>query len=439
MSIKTLFLGLAICGILFALTGCSTEAEGTEHFLTGIVYDYYSAVGVQNATVTFGDTTVLTGVDGRFSISLGASGGLASGDFTIHKSGYYPYFYDNSSVDSSGDCEISYPLFRSSGYVDKTLSGHIYYHDGSTELSAGTSYSISIRNERGQEIDFESGGYPGPEGYSMLTQVQGQNCIIYVKIKNADNDCTHFCMALDNDLSVAAPEIDFVLGDPAEDVLITDLTVNADNFGASYYGAMAYFSQNRLLPVIRKESGFYPDLELDFSVSSSNTVDIVDLFPGSQLYMIQVGKSTATGHENQLMSTGLINTPTSSSSINLPALVENGPAEIPDQTTISYLAGTVRVDAVDLANLYIFVFVDEGTGLDICTVTSTENSISLPAWLRTMLAGKTVTIKAAVASQTNYMRIEKFNYMIMYGFYAMPGHIESGVSGSYEKVNVVIP
>jgi hypothetical protein len=426
-SICSLFL---LLGIILLISCPAPVSNPVTHYLTGTILDSKDGTPLAGVNIIYGATNTTTDANGNVSISLGTSGGVVTGDLSIYKTGYLARFLTNMKIDSSKDTDICYALtpLSTASYTKKTISGKIFNSDGVTEIANSTSYMIVIYAGNGQCVDGFVGVYSN--GYSGATYIKSSNCSI-----QCANGAGAGCFSYNIDLSVASPTANLTLQSLSSMTPVaTNITFTADqlnNAGAVFIntpfgGSMLY----------TKSGSTYSIAYFNFTSSTSVTVDLINPFPASQIILMQHSlKTFKTSYYKELISTSsYMAIPASSSTLAFPAIVDNGPDDIPNASSIAYTSGTLSITAVSNANYYNFSISQSG-GNSLASVFSQSNSVVLPTWLQTLLSGKTIDIYITIANYSDYFNLENFKYN-----QGVPNLKCAEISdSSFKKTGILIP
>jgi len=138
-------------------TSATTNAS---YSLSGTVRDTKTGAAVSGLTVDFATYTAGTGSDGSFTIDLGDGGGIVSGAFCVHGTGYSILYATPLSLDTSKDSQVSLLVSATSAYPTHSVTIKVF-DSNLAEIAAGTYVEYNILNR--------DGGYSGRFGVQYTT------------------------------------------------------------------------------------------------------------------------------------------------------------------------------------------------------------------------------------------------------------------------------
>jgi len=391
-----LFLGILL------LPGCSPavggddsgDGSGPERFLTGIVRDYVTGEPITGATVDLDDVSVVTGADGRYSLSLGTSTNTQTRSFSFGKAGYQAQCYTypmDCSTDIDMGMSMLYPQNFPTGYATKSLSGKIYR----IPEAGGDPEEIDYAQAHDPKviiINKEGGTNSGlldpvalemtvtASGYAVEVVTFGTDCTVILEIRSwvssGYRDTPLVVIKEHVDLSSPATVVDFT------EVAGSTVTVTGD--------ADAATNVNRVQCMLLLPVGRYILPTREFSGSNSLVYTVINPFN----YPVQWKQELFSATE---LSGFYItyNAWTASSamagSVTLPAIPH--PTGMDTGISISgitYSGGDLSVPAIAGANMYQF---NIGTlAASKLRLHSTDPVVTLPAWIRAQFAGQSLDV-----------------------------------------------
>ncbi len=376
--VAVLFLALVL--------GCpnpTSPPSGTSTFVSGKLIDAVTGGPIAGAKVYFSSYTGTSAGGGSFTLDLGKQTGTVSGGFGWNAAGYIFGYVNPISVDPGSNAPIVLPLAPTdtTGYPTHTVT--VILENAGTEILNGTGVSIEVTNSNGgfwmsPQMSYTSGGV------SFQSPTFGSDCFVYAHTQFRDVEA----MADKVDLSSPNPPT-LTLSQTSR----TAVSVTGNAIGDSA-GAILV-------------TPYGPARVAEFGFSSSTTVSVDFANPGNYpCYWDETEylKWRDVPPNLAWKSCERDSSPTAvQSSIVLPTIDTSvGPdqASAPDATTenasIKYSAGTLSMNAVTGANLYIFGFPTSSGAFSL--VCSNDASVVLPSWLTNLLAGKTVTTIAMPVS-----------------------------------------
>ena len=344
--------------------------------LTGVVRDSVTGEPVDNTTVSFGGSSVTTGSDGAFSFDLGASSGTVSGSWGISASGYEFLFLEQVAVDASQNVDL--PVYMSpidgSGYptrqIDLTVND-----SGGIEIPDGWEISVQILNSNGGSEDYGI-HYTNGGPNTFNTPTFGSDCLVVVKVKDLTGAPQFIAWARQVDLSTATTSLTLT----ATAGTAIDITADAiGNMGMLTLGTPYG-------PVDVGEWMFESDTLISDTIYNPYGYDGL---------WAQMGLDTSDpSYDKVFFSTSAISS--IGTQVTLPALDETlGPNAGYVGFSVSYSAstGVLSFPAVSGAQFYcVQIMEDVASDTRLGQIFSMSESITLPQWLRTDLAGVTADV-----------------------------------------------
>jgi hypothetical protein len=218
--------------VMLLLSCAQVEVQNS---ISGRIKNMLNGEPIAGATVLAGGYTATTDTSGNFFISVDKSEPSVSGVFAVFKGLEYKFFaMDQVSIDAASNPVFNFSLRPiETGYPFITLSGRVYYADGTTELEDGSVVALYILNSRGgieQAVDTNYSQAGG--GYSLISRALGTDCFVGVLVVPSGG--TFFSFYLKNQvLSTNQSEYDLI--QPATG--FTSLTLNGP-IGAGLQGSI---------------------------------------------------------------------------------------------------------------------------------------------------------------------------------------------------------
>ncbi len=171
-------IGLLISALL--LLSC-TPAD-VQNSISGKINNMSNGEPIAGATVLAGSYMAATDASGSFFISVDKSEPTVNGVFAAFKGLEYRFLaLEQVSIDASSNPVLNLSLIPTqAGYPFITISGRVYYADGTTELADGSSIALCILNAKGGIELAYSAGYGG--GYSVASRAFGTDCFVAVLV-----------------------------------------------------------------------------------------------------------------------------------------------------------------------------------------------------------------------------------------------------------------
>lgn len=396
---------------LLILSGCSSSGaadafgggSGTERFLTGTLRDYVTGEPVAGATVDLDGTSVVTGDDGKYSLSMGTSGNIETRCFSFGKTGYQAQCY-LMPIDCSGDIDMGrimlYGINSPAGYATKTISGKIYQIPEGGGAVVEIDYT-KVNNSRVTVVNTNGGtngrvpnqaelnmAYTGT-GYSVPVVTFGLDCTVILEISSwKDVYRTTPLIVIKQHVDLSSPEtvVDFtetvgstitVTGDPDAGAKGNTVRCSLIVPSGSYWFPTKTFSGSNTLSYTVINPFDYP---VQWKQWFDNSTEIPGFY-----------KDYFAGTASSIMT----------SSVTLPKIpVVTGMNTPLNIAGIAYSDGIISIPAVPGANMYQFNFVSE-TAAEL-RINSDNPAVSLPLWLRTQFSGQTVDVGAYATNVTDW-------------------------------------
>jgi len=365
-----IFFRVALLGLLLgALLGCGGNGGGGT--ISGKVFDWITGVGISGATVVFGSYSGTTDLSGAYSITVPGSVSSVDGVFAAFKGLEYTFLAAGGiSVDPATDPVYNIGLgpTNPSGYPGINLSGTIRDNTGA-ELSDGTGLGFDFINANGGQ-QYVAEDY-GLVGYSLNTKTFGSGCFVSLVARDQPNpfEAPRLQFYL-QDQGLSVDRNDYHLTQPP-DVDYTTVTVNGTD-GTMFHGCL-----------VAPNGGWVGVTGGEFSGSSNGTLKLYnpDSFQMGWFTMTDETDTPAPGERTLKFSAAIL---PFSGTINLPAAyTHDAPSGAVDGTRVNWNAGTgtLSFDAVDGANGYMIILLDNGGHSS--TMFSISSSIAFPSKLVT--------------------------------------------------------
>ena len=397
---------LALTIVLVALgllvPGCDLGGGGgATNKITGVVRDAGSGDLVAAVTVSFGSSSATTGVDGSFSLDLGASSGVVTDDFSVYCSGYISRFVAQVPVNASQSTSLTIYLDR----IDvSTYTPHQFdltvEDETSTEIPAGSYVIGAVLNTNGGFSTFEINNYTNPGTNTVNTAAFGSDCLIAVHAYTATD---FVAMARQVDLSLFSSN-QTLTGTAGTSVSVTPDTIG--NHGMlmlqTPYGGLEVFG--------------------DEITASPDSITIYNPYNYDGFWAQAVLDTTPPDSDKMYISTSSVGP--IGSSVSLPALnLTLGPSGgYPAGYSMSYSAPTLSFDTVTDALVYVLFVYDQATGDDLAVIFSFSTSVTLPSWLVTELSGTTADAVLVTQDSSGNLDLAAFSRLGSY-----PPDVQLGV------------
>ncbi len=351
------------------------DDEGVTHTLTGVVRDGVNGDLIAGVIVTFGTNSVTTGSDGAFSFDLGASSGTVSSSWSMSASGYEFDYLEQVAVDASQnvDLQVYMSPIDESGYSTREIDLTVE-DSGGTEIPTGWLVELEISNSNGgghqEDKPYANGG---PNTFN--TPTFGSDCLVVVSVEDNTGAPQFIAWARQVDLSAATTSLTL----RATASTSVDITADAIGnmgmltlwtpYGPVDVGEWMFASSTLISTTIYNPYGYYGSwAQMNLDTSDPNYEKL--------LYSLSAISSIGT-------------------SVALPAIDATlGPNAGYGGFSVSYSAstGVLSFPAVSGASGYVVQIGYASSGDRLGQIWSVSESIMLPDWLRTRLAGVTADV-----------------------------------------------
>ena len=302
------------------------------------------------------------------------------GTLSVHASGWITYAFESCRVDQSVGSESTWRLDPKTVTGRNSFAVHVFEKQSSassaTEVPDGTVVNVCQINEKGARDNFiQPQSYDRSTGYEANEAVVGSDCIVaIVAIPPGASGLSAFNVVKKNINLSTATILDFTQNiEPA-----TTLQISVTGTVGATQGQLVLVTPNG--PLVASAFEFDADGKAEIAVSNPY---------GYNGYWTQMKFGFVDGHSALSMSTSL--PAPLSDAITLPALPSIMPTAYPNPASIQYAAGTLSVDPAAGTNGYRFDL-ETTTGELLANIISVGQSMVLPAWLQSQLAGQTIRV-----------------------------------------------
>lgn len=372
----SLVLTVVLVALGLVIAGCDLggNGDGATNKITGVVRDSASGELVAAVTVSFGSSSTTTSADGSYSLDLGASSGVVTGDFSVYGSGYTSLYAEQVPVDASQSTSLTVYVdpIDISGYTTNQFDLTIL-DQYSTEIPDGSDVFAVVMNSNGGYSRFWI-IYANPGTNTVDSATFGSDCLIAASV---DTGTTEFvAMAEQVDLSAASSN-QTLSGTAGTSVSVTPDAPN-------YYGMLA----------LQTPYGGQFTVWEDVVPSSPEDVTIYNPYNYEGLWGQMAMDTSPLDSDIMYVSTSQIGS--IGDSVTLPAInAALGPTGgYPAGYSMSYSGGTLSYGAVSGASFYLIWVYDQATpeAHDLAWIMTDSTSFTLPSWLVTDLSGTTADV-----------------------------------------------
>jgi hypothetical protein len=363
-------IGLALQALLLLSCAPADTAEEAQYSITGTIKNLLSGEPIAGVTILAGSHEAVTDSSGNYSISIDPSEPTVDGSFAVFKGLDYTFLaIDQVSIDATDDPVLNLLLPPTdTGLPSITLSGELFYADGTTELEDGSVVALCVLNTKGGiDLAVDTNYSQAGEGYSLSSRAFGADCFVGVLV--LPNGGSFFSFYL-KEQDLTTNKADYELTQPATGY--TSIVFNGPD-GASFSGNLRVPDYG-ILPGFVRES---------FSGSTTTTVDVYN--PDELSFNWTVSKmesgTPASGDTTLRVSSTALAALSSPIDLTVPS---GGPTAIVEAATTAAwdgATGTLSFGSADGANGYAVDLADgsSANGSGILWMSST--SFELPAAL----------------------------------------------------------
>jgi hypothetical protein len=394
------------------LTGCSPPA-GTggggdgdggvpaPRSFSGVVYDAVSGEPIPGVEVSLGWDSDTTDPGGAFEFVLNGPYTVRSEAFCVAAPAHTFLYVETLDVDTSVDTALSLPLERrdSASYTDRTAVRGNVYHAPGVEIAEGA-ISVSIYGANGTFEEFDGIRYEDAGSYIVHTAVPSADSLVVVEVRDVRSggltrpDFVFYSAGVDLASAGAGPVTVDVARPPATDyVPVRLLGGDAGDAARAYYRSSYGQVPCWFLP---KTAAGAPDtsndilgtLELAGGAGQECTLYNPSGWPNMVLVHGREDVGEPVGHARHWLSASPPQA--AGGDVTLADLEDAlGPFWYPDLDSLRYDEGTLAVDAVAGADLYVHRL-DAADG-PVGTVIARSAQVQLPGVLLTQLGGLAMT------------------------------------------------
>ncbi len=367
--------GVILLALWLLLAGCpaATPPAAAKHTFSGQVFDALNGRPVYGAVVSYGSFDATSGADGSFTMELGEETGSMSASLSVRADGYFFTYFVSVTMNAGSDPHETIQLqpVDATAYVSHTLSGRIY-DSTPTEIANTTPLTFTVLNSGGGMNTFST-TYSG--GYSITVRAFGSDCLVAVLVGGAS---PFFVMSRQVDLSAASTTLNFT-----EDLAAT---TNVDVTGSQ--------AGNKAQLTFATPYGRVPASVITLSGAASDPYAVTNPYGYQGTWQqTQVGAVDVPATGYRIVFTSTSPAAAIGPSETLPAVnLSLAPTAAPVVITLAYSAGTLSMTSVASANLYVFILVNQSTTALVGMILSPSETVSLPSWLSSRLAGKTYAV-----------------------------------------------
>lgn len=404
---------LPVWGLAALLTACSPPAgtgggggDGGDgapapRTFSGVLYDAVSGAPIPGAEVSLGWDSETTGSGGAFEFILSGPYTVRSESFCVAAPDHAFLYVETLDVDTSVDTALSLPLERRdpASYSDRTaVTGRVYHAPG-VEIAEGA-ISVSIYGTNGTLERFDEIRYEDAGSYTVHTAVRSADSLIVVDAREvvsggAQPDFVFYGAGLD--LASAGPgpvTVDVARPSATDYVPVRILGGDAGDAARAYYRCSYGQVPCRFLPTTAvgapdTGSGILATLELESGTGHESTLynprgwtnvvlvhareDVGEQPAGHGRHWLSASSSQSTGGDLTLFDVD-------------DAL---GPFSYPDLDSLRYDGGTLALDSVTGADLYVHrLYSADGP---VGTAIARSEQVQLPGVLLRQLDGLAMT------------------------------------------------
>ena len=368
---------------------------------SGVLYDAISGAPISGAEVAFGWDSETTGSGGAFEFALSGPYTVRSEAFSVAAPDHAFLYVETLDVDTSVDTALSLPLERRdpSTYASRTtISGEVYY-DRDVEIQAG-SVSVSIHGANGTFEEFGVINYEdsGDYGYSVQTAVRSADSLVVAEVREVVSgglgrpDFVFYRAGVDLASPGPGPvTVDVARPSPGDYVPVRILGGSAGDVARGYYRSSYGQVPCRFLPT---RAGGEPDRAEDVlatvELDGSGSQELALYNPAGWGSVVLVAGRDDVGAPDGHGRRWLSASPPQTAGGDLTLVdvdVTLGPFSYPDLDSLHYDDGTLALDEVTGADLYVHHLESEPADGPVGTVVARSEGVQLPGALLTQLGG----------------------------------------------------
>ena len=401
--------GLGLVGLITACSPPAGPGDGggggipAPRSFSGVVYDVASGEPISGADVSFGWDTDSTGSGGAFEFVLSGPYAVRSEPLCVAAPDHAFLYVENLDVDTSVDTALSLPLERHdpASYTDRTAVRGAVYHAPGVEIAAGA-ISVSIYGANGTFEEFEEIGYEasGDYGYAVQTAVCSSDSLVVVEVREVIAGGSRpdfvFCSAGVDLASVGTGPVTVDVARPSgtDYVPVRILGGDAGDAARAYYRSSYGQVPCWFLP---KTAVGAPDTSrhilgtLELESGTGQEFALYNPLGWTNLVLVHTREDVGEpeeGHARHWLSASLPQTARGDLTL-LEVDDALGPFSYPDLDSLQYDGGTLALDSVTGADLYVHRL-DSADG-PVGTVIARSEQLQLPGALLTQLGGLAMT------------------------------------------------